>query len=480
MQTIHVISQGTLSANDLTGFPATGGTLFIDGPVTLAATLSIPSTLRVIFTNAGSLFVGMHSIAFGLAIEAGDHAIFLNAASGNITFIAGSCQDEVRAGWWGAASDGSAAVNQNALTAAFAALPGAGCVRLGPGTFSLSQTVVIPDGFLLKGSGAECTTIEWKPAVGGTGTGTALLAEGNVFVEDLRLLGPGVVTASGTASCGLRGGATLRVRDVTFEKFDCGLSIVAAEQATVEHCDFRANRVGVSTDGGRDIFLRDCRFDVSAAGGTAVVVGRNGADETGRSRNVQILDSDLAGAIPTSGRTGVQVVLGRLVLVRDCRVAKLARGVAFEADSVDDIGAEVGRCRFAQCVNDVDKGKVAARVRVLGRGGMSSLAFMQASAPDEPGWRPGDRIRNGTPKNGEPLGWVCTGIDATTKKPRWMAYAWVGEFVWKPWKGEERKVDDDSAADTGLGVFKKKTPDRPWKIAGTHHYDVPVDTSPKR
>lgn len=455
MQTIHVISQGTLSANSLTGFSKTGGTLYIDGPVTLATTLTIPSTIRVIFTNAGSLFVGMHSIAFGLAIEAGDHAIFASAAPGNVTFQPGSCQDEVRAAWWGAASGGSAAVNHAALTAAFAALPGTGCVRLGPGKFGLSQTVQIPDRFLLKGYGPDCTMIEWKPAFGVTGTGAALLAEGTVFVEDLRLLGPGVVTASGATSCGLRGGATLRIRDVTFEKFDCGLSVVGAEQATVEHCAFQANRVGVSTDGGRDVVLRDCRFEVTVAGGTAVVAGRAGAGAAGRSRNVQVLDSDLVGAIPTSARTGVQVVLARLVLVRDCRVSKLARGVAFESDSVDDIGAEVGRCRFTQCVKDVDKGNVAARVRVLGRGGLSSLAFMQASAPDEPGWRPGDRIRNATPKNGEPLGWVCMGIEPATKKPRWMAYAWVGEFV------------------PPLGM-----PDRPEKIAGTHHFDVPVDTSP--
>jgi len=90
-----------------------------------------------------------------------------------------------------------------------------------------------------------------------------------------------------------------------------------------------------------------------------------------------------------------------------------------------------------------------------------------------------------------------------------MAYAWVGEFAWKPWKGndksvgdesaldnpqiglrppipfaqwegEERNVDDDSLTSPGTGVFKKRLPDRPGKIAGTHHYDVPLDKSPKR
>jgi hypothetical protein len=157
-----------------------------------------------------------------------------------------------------------------------------------------------------------------------------------------------------------------------------------------------------------------------------VEVGGAGTGEDRRCVNVLVRDCAFQGAGAITNTSGVRVLNGRLVQVRDCRFERLAAGVTFATDSVDGIGADVGRCRFVHCGVAVDPGNVSARVRVQGRGGSATLAFMQATPPDEASWQRGDRIDNSEPKPGEPVGWICSGTDPATGRKRWWSWARVG------------------------------------------------------
>lgn len=409
--------------------------VLIDGPVRLVrepaigrAQVVFPAGVRLEFTNRGSIDLNGISLRLESAIVAGDHRIFVNATSGpSVSFSATSGQGRVQAAWWGASVDASPAENRAAIAAAFASMPTGGTVALGAGEYHFDSTIVLPDGCSLVGMGRDATRLSW-PSTTGIQPRVCIVCTGNCRCEDLGVSG-GVSmqwTGADPGCCvQVRGGEGASFRNVRLDGNDIGLATQSADRLDIERCEFAGQVTGILLDASADVRIRNCVFNIDLGNASGVALGR-GRTAAQPCVNTVIEGSTFTRAGTATGTRGVRVLNGRLVQIRDCRFERLAAGVTFATDSVDGIGADVGRCRFVHCGAAVDPGNVSARVRVQGRGGSATLAFMQATPPDEASWQRGDRIDNSEPKPGEPVGWVCSGTDPTTGRKRWWSWARVG------------------------------------------------------
>jgi hypothetical protein len=254
-------------------------------------------------------------------------------------------------------------------------------------------------------------------------------------------------------------GSEVRLSDCGFLFLDHGIRAWKAHRVDVLRCGTIWNRVGIFLERVTEATIQDCRFGVEVAGkqrSIGVEIGCQSADGAGIVAMARVRDCRFSQVVTNDAdRVGIRTVAARAVSVQDCAFENLACGVSFASGSLVGMGAEVGQCRYERCLTDVDPGDVSSLVQVRRRGGSATRAAM-TEPPSDAGWRKGDVIRNAAPALGQPFGWVCVGHEATTSRPKWMAFAQIGAEV----------------------VVGGALPDRPEKIAGTHHYDVPVDKSP--
>lgn len=471
--------------------PPGASTLVIDGPVTCIGPIVFPSSLRVVFTDRGRIVFTSEqaSVRFLLSIEAGPYPIFetgLPTALGapRVLFDAASGQGAVRADWWGASgsvtTQAQASRNSAAIRAAVASLPAlpdglgisgkapTGVVRFGSGTHVVSEPLSLSGRISIEGRALDPgeyrptndLPIPAPPLEGATrlrpvgtasGTPVAIVVTGagtRVSIANLTVWQGASSQEPSPWSTGVlvSKGAELALDAVRFDRFDIGVRLLDAGRLAARGSFFTDNRYAVVIERAADVTIRECCMRVDLPDGVGVVIGPAAGAACGMTR---IRDC----------RFESRVGLGTGIRVRSCQAFAatglvfdgLMCGILFQGGSLADAGAEIRQCRFQDCKTDVDPGNVSNRVHAHRRGGMATLAAMSTKPPSDAGWRKGDVIRNVTPSAGQPFGWVCVGQDATTSRPKWMAF---GRFA------------------------KKKNPDRPEKIAGTHHYDMPVDKSP--
>lgn len=487
MNGLVVLKTGLLGS-----LPGTG-TLVIDGPVTCTGPVVFPSSLRVVFTDRGRVVFAndQASVRFLLSIEAGAYPIFetgLPTAQGTprVLFDASSGQGTVRADWWGASGAvttlAQASRNAAAIRAAVASLPSlpdglgiggsapTGVVRFGSGTYFLNEPIALSGRISIEGRALDRSEfrptddqpVPEPPLDGATrlklvgsasGTPVVLLVTGagtRVSLSDLTLW-QGVSSVQplpGSTGVLVTKGAELALKAVRLDRFDIGIRLMDAGRVAARGSVFTDNRYAVVIERVVDATISDCCMRVDLPEGVGVVVGPVAGAACGITR---IRDCRFESSLGLG--MGIRVRSCQAFTSTDSVFDGLTCGVLFQNGSLVGPGAEVGQCRFYACQTEVDAGDVSHLVRAHRRGGMATRAAMNTAPPSDEGWRKGDAIRNVAPSEGEPFGWLCVGHDAMTLKPKWRAFGRIGDST-------------------------KKVPDRPEKIAGTHHYHMPVDKSP--
>lgn len=212
-------------------------TLVVDTAYTMSSSVTVPSTVSLMFVNSGKVTVSSGTLTINGDLQAPLRQIF-SASAAAVVFGTTSPVRMVFPQWWGAVADGTTDCTA-AINASQASLSSnGGVVMFPPGSYLVSGSgiVLTKSKIILRGTGMFSSTITATTSMSAMVQHTALLE--NLAFEDLGFNGGGTVTAiislfrdftrgqvrisrcrfwqAGTAGVGLSGNVGARIEDCLF------------------------------------------------------------------------------------------------------------------------------------------------------------------------------------------------------------------------------------------------------------------------
>jgi len=390
---VSVKDFGNDIATAVNAIGATVAELVIDAPVTVAANLTIPTTLSVRVIRGGGITInnGITLTVNGL-FDAPIASVFTLVGTGSVVFAAGSI-DAAYPQWWGAIGNGVA----NCTASIQAAMDSYKVVQLIPGTYATTAALQFKgDGIQINGSGMGGATTISRSGSGSVFENSAKATVTRLFcgISNMRLVSSSAganavvdwrsmqfgrltnlwITGQSTAGC-----TCIRMDVATFGVTEATYNIVSG-------CYLGLCAYGIYVgDGGNSNLIIGNRVQTSFSGGYGVFLSGTTA---GAVSNNSIVSNGFE--FPGAINTGIFVNQNTDgTLISGNRFESLANGISVGATSNKNVNAAFAANYFNSCTNDINLTNaptasgntyaIRASGSISGTGGTGALVFYDVS-----------------------------------------------------------------------------------------------------
>lgn len=372
---VDVRSYASINAA-VTAIGSDNATLLIPSTQTLAASLTIPANVSVVFLGGGRIDkASAYTLTVNGHLSAPLKQIFLGFSAGNVTF--GAANPIAYVEWFGATGNGTTD-DTDSINQAMNAVSGShGIVQLSDRTYgvSTSSSITFPSGqrVWLRGTGRRGATLKALGAYpvlvlpssaenyveishvnlnGNSQGGTVIKMNGNAYthIHDCLIINAGIGIDDGVS-----GAHYATIERVRFSSDNVGILFDNTSNATrVQSCDFVGTSaysiLASSTFAGDHVQISDCAFGTSgttdyiklqaSSGYQGIMATVRGCRFDGATSNAHInvgqyVGANLLGNIHTGAQTNQVKVDGANVGIHDCYFAQ-STGAAIALSSNAD------------------------------------------------------------------------------------------------------------------------------------------------
>jgi hypothetical protein len=386
---VSVKDFGNDIATAVSAIGATVSELVIDAPVTVAANLTIPTTLSVRVIRGGGITIdnGITLTVNGL-FDAPIASVFTLVGTGSVVFGT-SAIEAAFPQWWGAIGDGTT----NCTTSIQAAMDAYKVVQLIPGTYATTAALQFKgDGIQINGSGMGGATTISRSGSGSVFENSAKATVTRLFcgIANMRIISSAAganavvdwrsmqfgritnvwITGQSTAGC-----SCIRMDVATFGVTEATYNIVSG-------CYFGLCAYSIYIgDGGNSNLIIGNRMQTSFAGGYGVFLEGTTA---GAVSNNSIISNGFE--YPGAINTGILVSQNTDgTLISGNRFESLSNGISVGATSNKNVNAAFSANYFSGCTNNINLAStptasgntysIRASASISGTGAVGPLVF---------------------------------------------------------------------------------------------------------